>query len=71
MKNLIRVNETNIDCTNIVIDENYPLEKCGCLNESGRVVVRDINAYSDAKDNHISKDGILQIIGEGFEHSII
>lgn len=70
MNNLIKVNQNDIDCTNIVIDENYPLERCGHLNEAGRVVVRGINCHSStATNSHISKDGVLQIVGEAIDNN--
>ena len=67
--NLIKVNENDIDCTNVVINENCPLENCGHLNEAGKVLVRDINAHSDAKESGIDQDGILQIVGEAIDNT--
>lgn len=70
MTNLIKVNQNDIDCTNIVIDENYPLEKCGHLNEAGKVVVRGINCHSsNAKESHIDETGVLQIVGEAIDNN--
>lgn len=68
--NLIKVNENDIDCTNVVINENCPLENCGHLNEAGKVVVRDINSYSSVVSHgHIDQDGILQIVGEAIDNT--
>ncbi|HEY3389621.1 MAG TPA: hypothetical protein VGK38_08635 [Prolixibacteraceae bacterium] len=68
---LIKINESDVDCTNIVVDENYPLEKCGYLNDAGKVVVRGIVSYSDVRESHFDKDGILQIVGEAIDNTII
>lgn len=65
--NVISIQGRDYDCTNvIVVDETYPLEKCGQLNQDGKVYVRDINAYSTlAKDStFIDKNGILQVKGD-------
>lgn len=60
--NLIKIGN-DIDCTNIVIVENCPLEKCGCLNGSGKIEVRSIVMFAGVKESHIDKNGILQIVG--------
>jgi len=61
--NIINVEGKPYDCSNVIIvDENYPLEKCGKLNEAGKVYVKGINAYSTtAKDStFIDGAGVLQ-----------
>jgi len=66
--NLIKVNTNDIDCTNIIIDENCPLKECGIV-KVGKVTVRGINAHSDAKESGIDENGILQIVGEAVDNS--
>jgi|SRR5665647_855104 len=67
VENPINIQGKEYDCSNVIIvDANYPVEKCGKLNEAGKVFVKDIVAFSKAaKDStFIDKNGILQVAGD-------
>ena len=63
VENPINIQGKLYDCSNVIIvDANFPIEKCGKMNEAGKVFVRCINAFSSiAKDSSfIDKAGVLQ-----------
>ena len=73
VENAINIQGKEYDCSNVIIvEENYPVEKCGILNEAGKVFVRDIVAFSKvAKDStFIDQKGILQVAGEAVVYKL-
>ncbi|HEY3389623.1 MAG TPA: hypothetical protein VGK38_08645 [Prolixibacteraceae bacterium] len=64
MKNLVTINENDIDCTNVIFIEDYPLCDCGFPNKEGKIVVRGVATSTDAQGSHIDQYGVLHIVGE-------
>jgi len=67
VENPICIQGQSLDCSNVIIvDANFPIEKCGKLNEAGKVFVKEINAFSSIAidSTFIDESGILQCKGD-------
>jgi len=64
------VQPQDMDCSNIVINANCPLNECGILKD-GKMTVRNIVCHSNTvKENQIIA-GVLYITGEAIDNKSI